>query len=216
MKKIISLLLILSLTITLFAFSSCRDNNDVDSNDNDNSVSVSSDYPTAEIKVKDFGTIIVELYYDKAPNTVSNFVSLANSSFYNGLIFHRIINGFMIQGGSPDGTASGSPDYKIAGEFSANGFNKNDISHKRGVISMARASAYDSAESQFFICHQDSSRLDGEYAAFGAVIEGMDVVDKIAAVTTDLNDKPFDNVVIESITVDLNGINIEEPVTIVN
>ncbi len=132
-----------------------------------------------EIEVGDYGTIALELNADVAPITVTNFINLANEGFYDGLTFHRIISGFMIQGGDPEGTGNGGSNEKIKGEFSANGC-KNDISHVRGVISMARATTYNSASSQFFIVHKDSTFLDGNYAAFGHVTDGMEVVDKIA------------------------------------
>ena len=143
----------------------------------------------AEIEVKDYGTIKVELDADTAPISVTNFVKLAQEHFYDGLTFHRIIDGFMIQGGDPEGTGRGGSDETIKGEFSENGV-ENNISHERGVISMARSSDPDSASSQFFIVQSDSTYLDGQYAAFGKVVAGMDVVDKIAAVATDWNDKP--------------------------
>lgn len=153
------------------------------------------------MKIKDMGTIKLELYPDKAPQTVANFVSLAKSGYYNGLIFHRVIKGFMIQGGDPTGTGMGGPGYSIKGEFGANGFN-NPISHKRGVISMARTNVPDSAGSQFFICHQDSEFLDNNYAAFGMVSEGIEIVDSIAETPTNDNDKPLKDIIIESITID--------------
>lgn len=134
-----------------------------------------------EISVKDFGVIQLELYPDIAPITVDNFVSLAEDGFYDGLTFHRIVSGFMIQGGDPNGDGTGGSDEEIKGEFSANGV-ENNLSHTRGVISMARSQSYDSASSQFFIVHEDSTFLDGQYAAFGKVTEGMDVVDEIASV----------------------------------
>ena len=149
--------------------------------------------------------ITLELYPDKAPNTVANFIELANSGFYEGVIFHRVIAGFMIQGGDPTGTGAGGPGYSIAGEFASNGFTQNDISHVRGVISMARTQDPNSAGSQFFIMHKDAPYLDGGYAAFGMVLEGMDVVDAIANVTTNNNDRPLEDVVIASITVDTKG-----------
>lgn len=136
----------------------------------------------AQITIKDYGTINVELYADIAPITVANFAKLVNKGFYNGLTFHRIISGFMIQGGDPQGTGMGGSDKEIKGEFAANGV-KNNISHTRGVISMARATAYDSASSQFFIVHQDSKFLDGNYAGFGRVTSGIEIVDKICADT---------------------------------
>ena len=153
------------------------------------------------MKIKDMGTIKLELYPDKAPQTVANFVSLTKSGYYNGLIFHRVIKGFMIQGGDPTGTGMGGPGYSIKGEFGANGF-KNPISHKRGVISMARTNIPDSAGSQFFICHQDSEFLDKNYAAFGMVTEGIEIVDSIAETPTNDNDKPLKYIIIESITID--------------
>ncbi len=154
-----------------------------------------------KIKVKDFGEIKLELYEEKAPNTVENFEKLVESKFYNGLIFHRVISGFMIQGGCPDGTGMGGPGYTIKGEFSKNGFSSNDIKHTAGVISMARSMNPNSAGSQFFIMHKDAPHLDGSYAAFGKVIEGMDVVNAIANVKTNMTDKPLDDVVIESIEI---------------
>lgn len=161
--------------------------------------------PIATIVMEDGGEIVVELYPDIAPNTVANFVELANSDFYDGLIFHRVIPGFMIQGGDPEGTGAGGPGYSIKGEFTKNGF-QNDLKHTRGVISMARANPYDSAGSQFFIVHADSPHLDTNYAAFGMVISGMETVDRIASVKTNpLNDKPITEQKIKSITVDTKG-----------
>lgn len=144
--------------------------------------------------------IKIELDRTAAPNTVNNFLSLANKGFYNGLIFHRVIPGFMIQGGCPDGTGMGGPGYSIKGEFAANGV-KNPIKHKRGVISMARAMNPNSAGSQFFIMHQDAPHLDGQYAAFGHVVEGMETVDAIAATPTNFSDRPLDPQRIKSITI---------------
>ena len=169
-----------------------------------------SEYPIATITMKDGGVIKLELYPKIAPESVKNFISLANSKFYDGLIFHRVISGFMIQGGCPKGNGTGGPGYNIKGEFSANGVD-NSLSHERGVISMARAMAYDSAGSQFFICHADSQFLDGQYAAFGKVIEGMDVVDAIASVKTNSQDKPLQDQVIDSISVDTFGVEYGEP-----
>ena len=145
--------------------------------------------PIMTLTMADGGKIVCELYPDKAPQSVRNMISLANKGFYDGLIFHRVISGFMIQGGCPKGTGTGGPGYCIKGEFKLNGV-KNNLSHKRGVLSMARAQAANSAGSQFFIMHADAKHLDGQYAAFGKVVAGMDVVDKIAAVRTDWNDKP--------------------------
>ena len=145
--------------------------------------------PIVTIEMEDGGIIRAELYPEIAPNTVRNFISLVKKGFYDGVIFHRVIPGFMIQGGCPDGTGMGGPGYCIKGEFEANGI-RNDLRHTRGVLSMARAQDMDSAGSQFFIMHKDAPHLDGQYAAFGKVVAGMDVVDKIAAVRTDWNDKP--------------------------
>ncbi|MDO5446020.1 MAG: peptidylprolyl isomerase [Eubacteriales bacterium] len=154
-----------------------------------------------------------ELYPEIAPNTVNNFISLVNKGFYNGLIFHRVISGFMIQGGDPEGKGIGGPGYCIKGEFTANGF-KNDLRHDKGVLSMARTMAPDSAGSQFFVMHEDSPHLDGQYAAFGKVIEGQDVVDEIANVRTDYNDKPRQPQIMEKVTVDTFGVDYPAPETI--
>ena len=156
--------------------------------------------PIVTITMEDGGKIVAELYPDVAPQSVYNFISLIKKGFYNGLIFHRCIYGFMIQGGCPDGTGLGGPGYCIKGEFKSNGFN-NDLRHSRGVLSMARAQAPNSAGSQFFIMHQDAPHLDGQYAAFGHVVSGMDAVDEIAAVATDWNDKPRTPVVMEKVEV---------------
>ncbi len=158
--------------------------------------------PIVTIRIKGMGDIKAELYPDVAPATVENFVKLAGSGFYNGLTFHRIIPGFMIQGGDPEGTGMGGPGYSIKGEFSTNGF-PNPLNHTRGVLSMARSMMPDSAGSQFFIMHEDAPHLDGNYAAFGKVIEGIEVVDKVASVKTDYNDKPLEPVVIEIMSVEV-------------
>ena len=150
----------------------------------------------------DGSSLKLELYPDKAPITVDNFVSLVKKGFYDGLIFHRVISGFMIQGGDPQGTGMGGPGYQIKGEFSANGVD-NDLKHERGVISMARSMRPDSAGSQFFIMHKTSPHLDGQYAAFGKVIEGIELVDKIASVRTDYSDRPLEDQVIKSMTVEM-------------
>ncbi len=152
----------------------------------------------AVIEVKDYGKIVVELYPDVAPKTVKNFKKLASSGFYDGLIFHRVIEGFMIQGGDPEGTGMGGAKKTVKGEFASNGF-RNTLSHERGVISMARSNDKDSASSQFFICHEDSVFLNGNYASFGKVVHGIEVVDAIAAVATDSSDKPLNNVVMEKV-----------------
>ena len=161
--------------------------------------------PVVTFKIRNIGTIKAELYPEKAPNTVNNFISLAKSGFFNGLIFHRVIAGFMIQGGDPMGKGIGGPGYSIKGEFTANGFKGNDIKHVRGVLSMARAMNPDSAGSQFFIMHENSPHLDGQYAAFGKVIDGIEVVDKIASVQTDWQDKPLKPQVMESVSVETFG-----------
>ena len=155
----------------------------------------------AIINVRNIGTIKVELDREHAPITVDNFVKLAKEGFYNGLIFHRVIKGFMIQGGCPEGTGMGGPGYSIKGEFKANGVD-NPIKHERGVISMARAMNPNSAGSQFFIMHQAAPHLDGQYAAFGHTIEGIEVVDIIANAKTNFRDKPLENIVIETITIE--------------
>ncbi len=153
-----------------------------------------------------------ELYPETAPNTVNNFISLIKKGFYDGLIFHRVISGFMIQGGCPEGMGTGGPGYKIKGEFSQNGF-ANDLTHDPGVLSMARAMSPDSAGSQFFIMHKKAPHLDGAYAAFGRIIEGMDIVDKIADVRTDYSDRPMKEQKIQSMTVDTFGVDYPEPET---
>ena len=151
-----------------------------------------------------------ELYPEIAPNTVNNFVSLVKKGFYDGLIFHRVINGFMIQGGDPEGTGMGGPDYGIKGEFSQNGF-RNDLKHTEGVLSMARSMMPDSAGSQFFIMHKTSPHLDGAYAAFGKVTEGMDVVNAIAETATDYSDRPLEPQVMKTVTVETFGVDYPEP-----
>lgn len=157
------------------------------------------------------GTIMkAELYPEVAPNTVNNFISLVKKGFYDGLIFHRVISGFMIQGGCPDGTGMGGPGYSIKGEFSQNGF-QNDLKHTEGVLSMARAMDPNSAGSQFFIMHKTSPHLDGSYAAFGKLIEGMDVVNEIASVPTDYMDRPIVGCVMKKVTVDTQGVDYPEP-----
>lgn len=166
--------------------------------------------PIVTIEVEGKGTIKAELYPDVAPNTVKNFISLAGSGFYNGTIFHRVIPGFMIQGGDPEGTGMGGPGYSIKGEFTGNRF-KNDLKHSRGVLSMARSARPDSAGSQFFIMVEDAPHLDGQYASFGKVIEGMDIADKIVSVDTDYNDRPYEEQKIKSMTVETFGQEYEEP-----
>ncbi|GKX68646.1 peptidylprolyl isomerase [Inconstantimicrobium mannanitabidum] len=165
--------------------------------------------PIVTIKMKNGGAIKVELYPEIAPNTVKNFVSLAKAGFYDGLIFHRVIPGFMIQGGCPEGTGMGGPGYSIKGEFTKNGFD-NNLKHTKGVISMARSMALDSAGSQFFIMVADAPHLDGQYASFGKVIEGIEVADQIVSTKTDYSDKPYEDQVMESVTVE-NADEIGEP-----
>ncbi len=166
--------------------------------------------PIATIKVKGYGNIEAELYPHIAPNTVNNFISLANTGFYDGLTFHRIVKDFVLQGGDPEGTGIGGPGYSILGEFNSNKF-KNDLNHTEGTLSMARSQNKDSAGSQFFIVTKDATSLDGDYAGFGKVIKGMDIVKEIENVEVDANDKPIENVIIESIKVDTKGITYNEP-----
>lgn len=166
--------------------------------------------PIVTIEMEDGGIIKAELYPEVAPNTVNNFISLINKGFYNGVIFHRVIPGFMIQGGDPTGTGMGGPGYSIKGEFTMNRF-QNNLKHDRGVLSMARTMAPNSAGSQFFIMHENSPHLDGQYASFGKVIEGMDVVDAIANTRTDRADKPKEPQVMKKVTVDTFGVEYAEP-----
>lgn len=181
--------------IVLVAVNSCSEQESVSINDN----------PVATITMEDGSIVEIELYPNVAPNTVNNFIELANSGYYDGLIFHRCKPGFMIQGGDPEGTGRGGPGYTIKGEFANNGFT-NNLKHTRGVISMARSQAYNSAGSQFFIMVDTATHLDGDYASFGKVISGMEVVDAIVANETDENDKPLVDQVIKSIRVDTKGI----------
>lgn len=166
--------------------------------------------PILTITMENGDVMKAELYPEIAPNTVNNFISLVNKGFYDGLIFHRVINGFMIQGGSPNGNGMGGPGYTIKGEFAQNGF-ANDLKHTEGVLSMARAMHPDSAGSQFFIMHKTSPHLDGAYAAFGKITEGMDVVNRIAEEDTDYSDRPLDEQKIKSMTVDTLGVTYPEP-----
>ena len=167
--------------------------------------------PIITVKMANGKTFKAELYPDKAPNTVNNFLSLVNKGFYNGIIFHRVIAGFMIQGGDPDGVGTGGPGYHIKGEFAGNGFTQNDIAHVRGVLSMARAQHPDSAGSQFFVMHEDADYLDGQYAAFGKVIEGMETVDEIAETKTDWHDRPYEDQVIAEMSAETFGMEYPEP-----
>ena len=166
--------------------------------------------PVVTITMENGDVIKAELYPEVAPNTVNNFISLVKKGYYDGLIFHRVIRGFMIQGGCPQGTGMGGPGYSIKGEFSQNGF-KNDLKHTEGVLSMARSMMPNSAGSQFFIMHKDAPHLDGAYAAFGKVTEGMNIVDKIANERTDYSDRPLKEQKIKSMTVDTFGVEYPEP-----
>ena len=168
--------------------------------------------PIITFEMENGKTFKAELYPDKAPNMVNNFLSLVQKGYYNGLIFHRVIAGFMIQGGDPNGTGMGGPGYHIPGEFSSNGFKQNDIKHVRGVLSMARAGHPDSAGSQFFVMHEDANYLDGQYAAFGKVLEGMETVDAIANVKTDWSDRPYEEQKMKSVTAETFGVSYAEPV----
>ena len=220
MKRLIVLLLAALLTLSLAcagktgeASAEAAKTNETTGADPDQTkedTEVDKTHPIATITMKDGGVIELELYPETAPESVKNFISLANAGFYDGLIFHRVITGFMIQGGDPDGRGTGGPGYSIKGEFAANGV-KNDISHVRGVLSMARAQHYDSAGSQFFIMHEDGTYLDGQYAAFGRVISGMDVVDAIAKTTTDSRDKPYKDQIMETVRVETWGVEYGEP-----
>lgn len=166
--------------------------------------------PIVTFTMADGNVIKAELYPEIAPTSVNNFISLIHAGFYNGLIFHRVIKGFMIQGGDPEGTGMGGPGYSIKGEFKQNGFD-NDLKHTEGVLSMARSMHPDSAGSQFFIMHKTSPHLDGSYAAFGKVIEGMDVVNRIAETATDYEDRPLEDQVMQTVTVETFGVEYPEP-----
>ena len=168
--------------------------------------------PIVTFEMENGDIMKAELYPEVAPNTVNNFISLISKGYYDGLIFHRVIRGFMIQGGCPDGTGMGGPGYSIKGEFSSNGF-ANDLKHTPGVLSMARTMAPNSAGSQFFIMHQNSPHLDGDYAAFGQIVEGMDVVNKIAETATDYSDRPIEPQVMKKVTVETFGESYPEPET---
>lgn len=170
-----------------------------------------NNYPIATITMEDGRVMTAELYPEKAPNTVNNFISLANKGFYDGLIFHRVIPGFMIQGGCPNGNGMGGPGYEINGEFSANGFKQNDLKHTLGVLSMARTMAPNSAGSQFFIMVADAPHLDGQYASFGMVIEGQDVADRIVNVKRNWSDKPKEPQVMKKVTVETFGVDYPAP-----
>ncbi|MCI8956293.1 MAG: peptidylprolyl isomerase [Eubacterium sp.] len=169
--------------------------------------------PIVTIEMESGDIMKAELYPEIAPNTVNNFISLIKKGYYDGIIFHRVIRGFMIQGGDPEGTGVGGPGYSIKGEFSGNGF-QNDLKHTKGVLSMARTMMPDTAGSQFFIMHETSPHLDGQYAGFGKVIEGIEVVDKIASVATDYMDKPLEEQKMKKVTVEMFGVEYQEPETV--
>lgn len=168
--------------------------------------------PVVTFEMKNGGIMKAELYPEIAPNTVNNFISLIQKGYYNGLCFHRVIRGFMIQGGCPEGTGTGGPGYCIRGEFSQNGF-ENNLKHSAGVLSMARTMAPDSAGSQFFIMHENSPHLDGAYAAFGKITEGMEIVNKIAETNTDYSDRPLEPQILKQVTVETFGEDYPEPET---
>ncbi|MCD2502190.1 peptidylprolyl isomerase [Clostridium sp. NSJ-145] len=221
MKKIKKIMISALAIVMSVAMVGCGNSNVKTENNNssDNSttqVERPENLPIATIKVKDFGTIEAELYPDKAPNTVNNFIELANSGFYDGLTFHRVVEGFMNQGGDPKGDGTGGPGYSIKGEFSGNGYKANDLKHTTGVLSMARAQNPDSAGSQFFIMAADAPSLDGQYAAFGKVINGLDVVEAINKAEVEKNkatgekSTPVNTIVIEEIRVDTKGVEYPE------
>ena len=198
MKKIISALLVAAMFLSLFSCGTKKGNLTFTSAEELKGI---KDVVKVEMGVKEYGEITLELYHDVAPKTVENFVTLVSEGFYDGLTFHRVVSGFMIQGGDPEGNGSGGSENTIPGEFALNGF-ENNLSHERGVISMARANDPNSASSQFFICHGDSQSLDGSYAAFGKVVEGMDTVNAIANVKVGAADKPVNDVIIETILIE--------------
>lgn len=198
MKGRVNILIYILIIFNLCILAGCSN-----TNKKSNELQIStSELPIATIDIEEYGIIKAELYPEYAPNTVNNFIELANGGFYNGLTFHRIIKDFMVQGGDPKGNGTGGPGYSIKGEFPNNGFERNTLKHTEGVLSMARSPLKDSAGSQFFIMTKDTSSLDGDYAAFGKVIEGMDVLHNIEGVETNRKDKPNKDVKIKSISVD--------------
>lgn len=205
-KRMMFMFLIVLMLIIYGCQSDVENSNEPNNTTNNND----EEKPLVTMTMEDGGEIEIELYPNKASNTVNNFIALIEDDFYDGLIFHRVIPDFMIQGGDPEGTGMGDPGYSIKGEFSSNDFD-NDLKHEPGILSMARSQDPDSAGSQFFIVTGDGSHLDGDYAAFGKVIDGMDVVEDIEAEETDNNDKPKTDQIIESMSVDLNGYQAEEP-----
>lgn len=212
MKKTILLLVTAMAMLMIVA---CGDDKTTDGKEQADQTNYAADVtenPIVTITMENDKKIVIELEPKTAPNTVANFISLVEEGFYDGLIFHRVIPGFMVQGGDPDGTGMGGPNYSIKGEFSSNGF-ENTLAHERGVLSMARTQAPDSAGSQFFIMTEAATHLDGDYAAFGQVIEGMDVIDEIVAVERDGSDKPLQDQKMTKVEVDTKGFDYPAPVT---
>lgn len=211
MKHLSKIIYIITLVFIVMIIGGCSSSENEKSNKLDSKPKQTiKDNPVATITMENNDVIKIELYPNIAPNTVSNFITLAESGFYNGVIFHRVIPGFMIQGGDPNGDGTGGPDYHIKGEFTSNGF-ENQLKHERGIISMARTQAPDTAGSQFFIMVADADSLDGEYAAFGKVTEGMDVVDNIVNAQRDQQDKPLKDQKMKQITIDTFGIDYPQP-----
>lgn len=210
MKKIYTLLFVTMVMLILAACGSETTNDTAQESTPDYTADITKN-PIVTITMENDEKIIIELEPKTAPNTVANFITLVEDGFYDGLIFHRVIPGFMVQGGDPDGTGTGGPNYSIKGEFTSNGF-ENSLIHERGVLSMARSGQPDSAGSQFFIMVDQASHLDGKYAAFGKVIEGMDIVDQIVAVERDGGDKPLEDQKMKSVEVDTKGFDYPEPV----
>jgi peptidyl-prolyl cis-trans isomerase B (cyclophilin B) len=209
MKK--SIILAMTVILALLVLSGCTKSNDLGKTDDSNkTIDIGINNPIVTITMETGDTIEIELYPEIAPNTVNNFISLIDRGFYDGLIFHRVIPEFMIQGGDPDGQGTGGPDYSIKGEFTSNGFD-NPLKHEKGVISMARSRDMDSAGSQFFVIVSDATHLDGSYAAFGKVTSGMEVVEAIVAVERDSRDKPLEEQKIASMTVDKKNVEYGEP-----
>jgi peptidyl-prolyl cis-trans isomerase B (cyclophilin B) len=210
-KRTLQILLMFTFIVVLAACGTDEDNSNTGTEANVDYAKEVTENPIATITMDSGEKIVIELEPKTAPNTVANFIHLVEDGFYDGVIFHRVIPGFMIQGGDPEGTGTGGPGYEIAGEFTDNGFT-NDLKHTRGVISMARTQDPNSAGSQFFIMHEDDADLDNQYAAFGKVLEGIEVVDRIANVKRDGSNKPLTDEVIQSITVDTKGFDYPEPV----
>ena len=211
-KSLFLTFILIMLVAVLTACGNSESKNDESSGQatNEEYASQVTENPIVTITMENDEKIVIELEPKTAPNTVANFISLVKARYYDGLIFHRVIPGFMVQGGDPDGTGMGGPDYSIKGEFSSNGF-ENSMTHERGVLSMARTEQPDSAGSQFFIMVEEAKHLDGDYAAFGKVIEGMDIVDKIATVERDGSDKPLEDQKMKKVEVDTKGFDYPEP-----